>query len=113
MKKLLILKEKELYADKAYASKKHDQGLKRKGIVNRILHKGKRNHPLSDKQKDQNKQWSSIRSTVERVFGVLKLHHGIRKARYLGLEGNKTSFVLTATAHNIKRGANIKAGIYV
>jgi len=113
MEKLLTLKEKELYADKAYASKKHDQLLKEKGIVNRILHKGKRNHPLSEKQKDQNKQWSSIRSTVERVFGVLKLHHGIRKARYLGLERNKTSFMLTAMAHNIKRGANIKSGIYV
>ncbi|MCK5662027.1 MAG: IS5 family transposase [Thiotrichaceae bacterium] len=109
MEKLLTLKEKELYADKAYASKKHDQLLKEKGIVNRILHKGKRGHSLSVKQKDQNKQWSSIRSTVERVFGVLKLHYGIRKARYLGLERNKTSFMLTAMAYNIKRGANIKA----
>ena len=109
MEKLLTEKEKELYADKAYASKKHDQLLKEKGIVNRILHKGKRNQALSDKQKDQNRQWSSIRSTVERVFGVLKLHHNISKARYLGLERNKTSFMLTAMAYNIKRGANIKA----
>jgi IS5 family transposase len=113
MENLLTLKEKELYADKAYASKKHDQLLKGKGVINRILHKGKRNHPLSEKQKDQNKQWSSIRSTVERVFGVLKLHYGIRKAHYLGLERNKTRFMLTAMAYNIKRGANIKEGIYV
>ncbi|NOR68562.1 MAG: IS5 family transposase [Methylomarinum sp.] len=113
MEKLLTEKEKELYADKAYASKKHDQLLKEKGIVNRILHKGKRNQPLTDKQKDQNRQWSSIRCTVERVFGVLKLHHGISKARYLGLERNQTRFMLTAMAYNIKRGANIKAEMYV
>jgi IS5 family transposase len=112
MEKLLTQKEKELYADKAYASKKHDQLLREKGIINRILHKGKRNQPLSEKQKDQNRQWSSIRSTVERVFGVLKLHHGISKARYLGLERNKTSFMLTAMAYNIKRGANIRAEMY-
>lgn len=113
MEPLLTEKEKELYADKAYASKKHDQLLEEKGIENRILHKGKRNQPLSKKQKDQNRQWSAIRSTVERVFGVLKLHHGISKARYLGLERNKTSFMLVAMAYNLKRGANIKAEMYV
>jgi len=32
MEKLLTLKEKELYADKAYASKKHDQLLKEKAM---------------------------------------------------------------------------------
>ncbi len=113
MEKLLTQAEKELYADKAYASQKHVDLLKEKGIVNRILHKGKRNQPLSEKQKEQNRQWSSIRSTVERVFGVLKLHHGISKARYFGLERNKTSFMLTAMAYNIKRGANLRAEMVV
>lgn len=112
MEKLLTDREKQLYADKAYASQKHDKLLTEKGIDNRILHKGKKNRPLSKEQKQQNKQWSSIRSTVERVFGVLKLHHGIRKARYLGLERNKASFMLTAMAYNIKRGANIRAEMY-
>jgi IS5 family transposase len=109
MATLLTDQEIELYADKAYASQKHNRLLQEKGIVNRILHKGKRNQGLTDKQKDQNRQWSSIRSTVERVFGVLKLHHGIRKARYLGLQRNRTRFMLTAMAYNIKRGVNIKA----
>ena len=38
MERLLTEKEKELYEYKAYASKKHDELLKEKGIVNRILH---------------------------------------------------------------------------
>ncbi|MCZ6802354.1 MAG: hypothetical protein O7D86_00050 [Proteobacteria bacterium] len=32
---------------------------------------------------------SSTRGIVERVFGVLKRHHGISKSRYLGLTENK------------------------
>ena len=73
IERLLTKKEKELYADKAYASKKHDELLKEKGIVNRILHKGKRNQPLTEKQKDQNRQWSSIRSTVELCFWCIEI----------------------------------------
>ena len=46
----------QVYADSAYANK------------------------LNDK-----KQRSSIRYVVERTFGLLKLHHGLGKARYLGL----------------------------
>jgi transposase, IS5 family len=52
-------------------------------------YKAKRNQPLSDRQKHQNRQWSSVRCTVERVFGILKQHYGIGKARYLGLHRNQ------------------------
>ena len=50
---------------------------------------------------------SSIRSTVERVFGVLKQHYGMAKARYLDLARNRTRFELMCVAHNIKRGLSI------
>jgi hypothetical protein len=42
--------------------------------------------PLTDRQKQENKQRSSIRYIVERTFGLLKQHHRLAKARYLGLE---------------------------
>jgi len=109
LEKLLTHSERELYADKAYASDKHNKLLEARGIDNRILHKAKRNQPLCERQKDQNRSWSSIRSTVERVFGILKQHYGIGKARYLGLKRNQTRFMLTAMAYNIKRGAAIHA----
>ncbi|WP_425290258.1 transposase [Bathymodiolus heckerae thiotrophic gill symbiont] len=38
---------------------------------------------------------------VERTFGLLKLHHGLGKARYLGLERNKTRVQLIAMSHNL------------
>ena len=48
------------------------------------------------------------RSTVERVFGVLKQHYGMTKARYLGLARNRTRFELMCVAHNIKRGLSLQ-----
>jgi transposase, IS5 family len=86
----------------------HDKLLVKRNTGNRILHKAKRNQPLSDRQKHLNRQWSSVRSTVERVFGILKQHYGIGKARYLGLQRNQTRFMLTAMAYNIKRGVAVQ-----
>jgi len=37
----------------------------------------------------------------------LKQHHGLSKARYLGLERNKTRVQLIAMSHNLKTGMNI------
>ena len=98
-----------MYADKAYASKEHDKLLAKRNTGNRILHKAKRNQALNERQKYQNRQWSSIRSTVERVFGVLKQHYCLAKARYLGLKRNQTRFMLAAMAYNIKRGVAVQA----
>lgn len=38
-----------------------------------------------------------------RVFGIFKHHHGIGKARYLGLQRNQARFLLAAMTYNIKR----------
>lgn len=74
--------ETACYADKAYASEKHEKLLDEKAIDNCILHKGKRNKPLTIKQKNNRiKHGSGTRSTVERTFGLLKLHYGVAKAR--------------------------------
>jgi transposase, IS5 family len=94
--------------EQVYASAGHDKLLAKRNTGNRILHKAKRNQPLSDPQKYQNRQWSCVRSTVEREFGVLKQHYCLAKARYLGLKRNQTRFMLAAMTYNIKRGMTIK-----
>ncbi|KAF3976867.1 MAG: transposase [Methylococcales symbiont of Iophon sp. n. MRB-2018] len=71
------------------------------------MHRAYRNNPLSDQQKQENKQRSSILYIVERTFGLLKQHHGLGKAKYLGLERNKTRAQLIAISHNLKTGMNI------
>ncbi len=100
--------ESAVYADSAYKSEKHDALLAAHGSKNCILERAYRNMPLTDAQKQRNRQHSGIRSIVERVFGVLKLHYGMGQARYLGLARNFTRFGLMCIAYNLKRGAAIR-----
>lgn len=107
---LLGGEESAVYADSAYQSKQHDQWLSERGIDNRLTKRAYRNRPLSEKDKQFNRLHSGVRSVVERVFGVLKQHYGMAKARYLGLARNRTRFELMCVAHNIKRGLSLQQG---
>ena len=106
----------QVYADSAYVPERSDKyswgtnklNDKKLGKQNnKILHRAYRNKPLTKQQKQENKQRSSIRYIVERTFGLLKQHHGLGKARYLGLQRNKTRAQLIAMSHNLKTGMNI------
>lgn len=105
---LLTGYEKAVYADSAYQSKDRKESLKEKGIDNRMLERSYRNKPLTEAQKQLNRLNSSVRCIVERVFGVLKLHYGMAKARYLGQARNRARFGLMCLAYNLKRGASIQ-----
>lgn len=104
---LLSGKESAAYADSAYKSKAHDNWLTKHKVTNRIIKKAYRNKPLTEADKSFNRSHSGTRSIVERVFGVLKQHYGMGKARYLGLTRNKTRFQIMCIAHNMKRGLSI------
>ena len=107
---LLSGEESAVYADSAYQSEKHDQWLSKRGIDNRVTKRAYRNRPLSAPDKQYNRLHSGVRSTVERVFGVLKQHYGLAKARYLGIARNRTRLELMCIAHNIKRGLSLQQG---
>ena len=104
---LLSGTESAAYADSAYQSEKHEQWLSEHRVENRLTKRAYRNRPLSKQDKEFNRLHSRVRSTVERVFGVLKQHYGLAKARYLGVVRNRTRFELMCVAHNIKRGLSI------
>ena len=104
---LLTGNERKAYADSAYKSAKHSKLLKQKKIKERITHRAYRNTPLTEEQIKQNRYFSSIRSRVEHVFGILKLHYGLRKARYLGIARNQARVVLISMAYNLKRALRI------
>ena len=105
---LLSGTESAVYAGSAYKSEKHDALLAAHGTKNCILERAYRNKPLTGAQKQRNRRHSGIRSIVERVFGVLKLHYGMGQARYLGLARNFTRFGLMCMAYNLKRGVAIQ-----
>ncbi len=100
-----------VYAASAYANEKTNEWLTDRKIENRVLERAYRNKPLLPAQKIQNKIKSIIRSTVERVFGVLKLHHGMTQARYLGKARDQMRFNLICMAYNIKRGISLRKEI--
>jgi transposase, IS5 family len=110
---LLSSDDVEVYADSAYRSEKHDNWLHQHGIKNKVLKRAYRNRPLTTKEKQFNKLASGVRCTVERVFGVLKQHYGMAKARYLGISRNRTRFELMCIAHNMKRGISVRQDNFV
>lgn len=105
---LLSGDESAAYADSAYVSEIHNDWLVRHRIENRLTRRAYRNKPLSPADKRFNRLHSGTRSIVERVFGILKQHYGMGKARYLGLARNRTRFELMCIAYNLKRGASIQ-----
>ncbi len=105
---LLKGKESSVYADSAYQSQAHSDWLSTRGIDNRIIKRAYRNRPLSKGDKAFNRTHSGVRCTVERVFGVLKQHYAMGKARYLGLARNRTRVEIMCVAHNIKRGLSLR-----
>jgi IS5 family transposase len=98
-----------VYADSAYVSRMHDMWLKACGIDNRMIRRAYRNKPLTQAEKEQNRLNASVRSTIERVFGVLKLHLGMAKTKYLGLARNHAYLCMVAMAYNLKRAAKVNA----
>ena len=107
---LLKGNESAAYADSAYQSEMHTDWLTTRGIENRLIKRAYRNRPLSQEDKVFNQTHTGVRSTVERVFGVLKQHYAMGKARYFGLGRNRTRVELMCVAHNIKRGLSIRQG---
>ena len=97
-----------MYADSAYQSGHHEQWLDERNMTNRLTKRAYRSWPLSKQDKHFNRLHAGVRSTVERVFGVLKQHYGMTKARYVGLARNRVRFELMCVAHNIKRGLSIR-----
>lgn len=108
---LLSGNESKVLADSAYASQVTNEWLRKRGIANGVLERAYRNKPLTKAQKASNKAKSRLRSGVERVFGILKLHYGMAQARYLGKVRNQVRFTLICLAHNLKRGVNLQREI--
>ncbi len=48
------------------------------GCENQICEKGKRNHPLTEKQRESNREKSKVRCRIEHIFGFMtNSMHGI------------------------------------
>ncbi len=93
--------EEARYGDKGYYDEKKRKEITAKGIYWGIADRGKRNHPLSKKQKKRNKKNSSIRSKVEFPFQVIKCQWRYTKVRYRGLFKNTCNLFMLFSLSNL------------
>ena len=81
---LLEETDEAVYADSAYSSAEIAKNLP-EDCENHICEKGTRNHPLTEEQKENNRQKSKIRCRIEHIFGQMTGQlHGIN-IRSIGL----------------------------
>lgn len=100
---LLLGSEKRVYADKGYASKQRRKRLQTQGIVPKIMHKGYRNHPLTIRQKKQNKLFAKVRNAVEKPFAFMNVVMNYTRCRYYDFQRNRFQFSIAALVYNIRR----------
>jgi IS5 family transposase len=102
--------DKNLYADSAYVGEPIEKAIHEKNtdVKLHICEKGKRGHPLTDKQKANNRKKSKTRCRVEHVFGFMTNTMNALTIRCIGMVRAKSAIVLTNLVYNLCRYCYIK-----
>jgi len=102
---LIDSKDNEAWLDSAYASAEHVERIKEKhpNIILHICEKGTRNNPLTDEQKESNRQKSKTRARVEHVFGYISRFMGGMNIRTVGIVRATREICGMNLAYNISR----------
>ena len=95
--------EAAVYADKAYDKKARRQTIKARGAKDRIMHKAQRGQKLTIWQTRRNRLLATLRSPIERTFGIWRLWYGYTAVRYRSLARNTTQLQLLSMAFNLRR----------
>ena len=95
-----------VYADKGYDSKENRQHLKEHQLLDGIMRKAHRNHPLTEAQTKRNRYLSKTRYVVEQSFGTLHRKFRYARAAYFGLIKVSTQSHLKAMCLNLLKAAN-------
>jgi len=96
-------KDECLYADSAYKSEEHDELLSRHGIENQVHEKGKRNAPLTEEQKQRNREKSRTRVRVEHIFGFMSGTMKADRIRTIGRKRAERQVGLINLVYNMAR----------
>lgn len=94
---------RDVWADSAYRSDENELMLAADDYCSHVHTKGKRNHPLNDREKEANRKQSKIRARVEHVFGSMENEQGGMFIRVIGLARAKAKIGLMNLVYNIRR----------
>lgn len=92
-----------IWADSAYRSEDIEWVLETIGFESEIHERAYRNRPLSEKQKESNREKSKVRAKVEHVFGDWVMSMGGKLMRSIGKARAEANIGLKNLAYNIKR----------
>ena len=95
-----------VYADKGYDSEENRQHLEEHRLLDGIMRKAHRKHPLSEAQTKRNRYLSKTRYVVEQSFGTLHCKFRYARAAYFGLLKVSAQSHLKAMCLNLLKAAN-------
>jgi IS5 family transposase len=93
----------EIWADSAYRSEAEEKVLELMGFKSNIHERGYRNRPLTENQKEQNRERSRIRAKVEHNFGSWVNEMGGKLIEVIGQARVEVVVGLRNLAYNFKR----------
>ncbi len=93
----------EVFADSAYGGKKIEAVLEKRKARNCIHEKNHRDHPLTEKQKANNRKKSMIRARIEHVFAFMTSTMKGLRIRSIGIERARANIGMINLVHNIAR----------
>lgn len=94
---------KDVWADSAYRSEEAELLLAADDYRSHVHTKGKRNQPLTERQKAANRKRSKIRARVEHIFGSMENEQGGMFIRVIGLARATTKIGLMNLVYNLRR----------
>jgi IS5 family transposase len=100
---LLDGREGEVYADSAYRSAEAEVMLAGKQITSQIHERAYRNRPLSETQKESNRQKSKVWARIEHVFGYMSQTMKGFYLRYIGRRRNAAAIGFINLIYNLAR----------
>lgn len=95
-----------VYADKGSASSANRSWLREKKIKSAIMHKAKKNKPLTARQKLANRLISKKRYIVEQCFGTGKRLFNMGRASYMSTIKVNAQMILKSICMNLTKAAN-------
>ena len=97
-----------LYADSAYTGEEQEKVYKRNKVIDRVIEKGYRNKPLTEKQQADNKEKSRTRVRVEHIFGFVENSMNGSIVRTIGIARAKAKIGMMNLTYNICRCTQLK-----
>ena len=96
-------KGEDLFADSAYSGAPQEKIIAGKEMNNQVCEKGSRNHPLTEDQKENNREKSRVRSRVEHIFGFMEMSMNEMYIQCIGIKRATAIIGLMNLTYNMYR----------